>query len=182
MHHVTAHVVWFDDLKRSDVAKVGGKNSSLGEMIQELGRQGVDVPPGFATTSDAYWHFIDENQIRESIGKSIADWTAGKASLSETGQPSASSSSGQTGRLPRPLPSSKPIAVWPTAPVSPTSVSPSAPAPRPKTFRMRALPDSRRHFSTSSGRRNSCRPASAALPRCLPTGRSPIVRRKASTI
>jgi pyruvate,water dikinase len=85
MHHVTAHVVWFDDLKRSDVAKVGGKNSSLGEMIQELGRQGVDVPPGFATTSDAYWHFIDENQIRESIGKSIADWTAGKASLSETG-------------------------------------------------------------------------------------------------
>jgi pyruvate,water dikinase len=85
MHHVTAHVVWFDDLKRSDVAKVGGKNSSLGEMIQELGLQGVDVPPGFATTSDAYWHFIDENQIRESIGKSIADWTAGKASLSETG-------------------------------------------------------------------------------------------------
>jgi len=85
MHHVTAHVVWFDDLKRSDVAKVGGKNSSLGEMIQELGLQGVDVPPGFATTSDAYWHFVDENQIRELIGKSIADWTAGKASLSETG-------------------------------------------------------------------------------------------------
>lgn len=85
MHHVTAHVVWFDDLKRADVAKVGGKNSSLGEMIQELSLQGVDVPPGFATTSDAYWHFIDENKIRESIGKSIADWTAGKASLSETG-------------------------------------------------------------------------------------------------
>ncbi len=85
MHQVTAHVVWFDDLKRSDVAKVGGKNSSLGEMIQELGLQGVDVPPGFATTSDAYWHFVDENQIRELIGKSIADWTAGKASLSETG-------------------------------------------------------------------------------------------------
>lgn len=85
MHHVTAHVVWFDDLKRSDVAKVGGKNSSLGEMIQELGLKGVDVPPGFATTSDAYWHFIDENQIRELIGKSITDWTAGKASLSETG-------------------------------------------------------------------------------------------------
>lgn len=85
MHQVTAHVVWFDNLKRSDVAKVGGKNSSLGEMIQELGLQGVDVPPGFATTSDAYWHFVDENQIRELIGKSIADWTAGKASLSETG-------------------------------------------------------------------------------------------------
>lgn len=85
MHPVTAHVVWFDNLKRSDVAKVGGKNSSLGEMIQELGRHGVDVPPGFATTSDAYWHFIDENKIRESLGESIADWTAGKASLSETG-------------------------------------------------------------------------------------------------
>lgn len=85
MASFVAPIGWFENLKRSDVAKVGGKNSSLGEMIQELGQLGVDVPPGFATTSDAYWNFVDENRIREPMSQLIADWTAGKASLSETG-------------------------------------------------------------------------------------------------
>lgn len=85
MHNSAAPIVWLEKLKRTDVAKVGGKNSSLGEMIQELGQHGVDVPPGFATTSDAYWNFVDENHLREPVGKLIADWTAGKATLSETG-------------------------------------------------------------------------------------------------
>jgi pyruvate,water dikinase len=85
MNGFVAPIVWLEKLKRTDVAKVGGKNSSLGEMIQELGQHGVDVPPGFATTSDAYWNFVDENHLREPVGKLIADWTAGKATLSETG-------------------------------------------------------------------------------------------------
>lgn len=85
MHNSAAPIVWLEKLKRTDVAKVGGKNASLGEMIQELGQHGVDVPPGFATTSDAYWNFVDENHLREPVGKLIADWTAGKATLSETG-------------------------------------------------------------------------------------------------
>ena len=49
-------VAWFDDLGRGDVARVGGKNASLGEMVRQLGGRGVRVPPGFATTADAYWH------------------------------------------------------------------------------------------------------------------------------
>ena len=85
MNGFVAPIVWLEKLKRTDVAKVGGKNSSLGEMIQELGQHGVDVPPGFATTSDAYWNFVDENHLREPVGTLIADWTAGKATLSETG-------------------------------------------------------------------------------------------------
>ena len=46
-------VMWFNDLKRSDVDKVGGKNSSLGEMITTLGAAGIKVPGGFATTAAA---------------------------------------------------------------------------------------------------------------------------------
>ncbi|CAD7032689.1 phosphoenolpyruvate synthase [Pseudorhizobium halotolerans] len=80
-----APVVWFEKLRRIDVAKVGGKNSSLGEMIQTLAQRGVDVPAGFATTADAYWNYVDENGIRDAMAALIADWTTGKASLAETG-------------------------------------------------------------------------------------------------
>lgn len=85
MRDVSRHVVWLDDLKRTDIAKVCGKNSSLGEIIQELVAKGIHVPLGFATTSDAYWHFVDENHLREPVSKRIADWTAGKTTLAETG-------------------------------------------------------------------------------------------------
>jgi pyruvate, water dikinase len=48
------NVMWFENLSRGDVALVGGKNSSLGEMVQQLGKKGIKVPSGFATTADAY--------------------------------------------------------------------------------------------------------------------------------
>ncbi|MBS8271846.1 hypothetical protein DYI26_24560, partial [Halomonas litopenaei] len=44
-------VVNFAQLRRGDVDTVGGKNASLGEMIQTLGAKGILVPPGFATTA-----------------------------------------------------------------------------------------------------------------------------------
>jgi pyruvate,water dikinase len=47
-----SNVVWFEDIGRADVALVGGKSASLGEMIRTLGPKGIRVPPGFATTSD----------------------------------------------------------------------------------------------------------------------------------
>lgn len=75
----------FEHLVRSDGALVGGKNSSLGEMISALGGKGIAVPPGFATTSQAYWHYVDTNGIREKIAAQIMDWQAGKASLADTG-------------------------------------------------------------------------------------------------
>ncbi|MFN7102138.1 MAG: phosphoenolpyruvate synthase [Pseudorhizobium sp.] len=85
MSDASSPVVWFEDLRRVDVAKVGGKNSSLGEMIQTLGQQGVDVPAGFATTADAYWNYVDQNGIRAAMGERVGEWIAGKASLPETG-------------------------------------------------------------------------------------------------
>ncbi|MEZ4503925.1 MAG: phosphoenolpyruvate synthase [Dehalococcoidia bacterium] len=47
-------VRWFSDVGMGDVATVGGKNASLGEMIQHLGSSGVRVPDGFAVTADAF--------------------------------------------------------------------------------------------------------------------------------
>lgn len=76
----------FEDLARGDVALVGGKNSSLGEMIGALSAKGIAVPSGFATTSYTYWHYLDSNNIREKIAALVAEWQDGKAALSETGQ------------------------------------------------------------------------------------------------
>ncbi|MEK7792206.1 MAG: PEP/pyruvate-binding domain-containing protein, partial [Pseudomonadota bacterium] len=45
------YIVWFDQLRMIDVAHVGGKNASLGEMISQLSAAGVSVPDGFATTA-----------------------------------------------------------------------------------------------------------------------------------
>lgn len=81
----SSNVIWFDQLKRGDVALVGGKNSSLGEMVQELGEQGIRVPPGFATTADAFRDFIAANDLNAVIADHIADWDDGKRSLAETG-------------------------------------------------------------------------------------------------
>ncbi|KYG82460.1 phosphoenolpyruvate synthase [Roseivirga echinicomitans] len=49
------------------VGIVGGKNASLGEMIQKLSSQGINVPGGFVLTAKAYWHFLDQNDIREKL-------------------------------------------------------------------------------------------------------------------
>jgi len=76
---------WFEGLGRGDVARVGGKNASLGEMVRRLGAEGIKVPPGFATTADAYWAFIDGNQFREEIAALIRDWTEGRITLAEAG-------------------------------------------------------------------------------------------------
>jgi pyruvate, water dikinase len=78
-------IMWFADLRRQDGAKVGGKNSSLGEMVRELGAHGVQVPDGFATLSDAYWAFLDANDLREIIADRIGEWESGEAELAETG-------------------------------------------------------------------------------------------------
>ncbi len=79
-------IAWFDELTRADVAEVGGKNASLGEMVRNLGGEGVEVPPGFATTAAAFWRFVDANGLRAVIASALDDLKAGKAHLQETGQ------------------------------------------------------------------------------------------------
>ena len=75
----------FFNVTRRDVGTVGGKNASLGELIRSLTSQGVNVPPGFATTSTAYWEYVHKNQLDARISDLISQWQRGKASLSDTG-------------------------------------------------------------------------------------------------
>ena len=57
----------FKELSNDQVALVGGKNASLGEMFNRLTPKGINIPDGFATTAEAYWLFLDENNIREKL-------------------------------------------------------------------------------------------------------------------
>ncbi|MFM9104299.1 MAG: PEP/pyruvate-binding domain-containing protein, partial [Cyanobium sp.] len=63
----SALVVPFARVGLDAIPQVGGKNASLGEMIRELGGRGVRVPDGFATTADAYRHFIASNGLEERL-------------------------------------------------------------------------------------------------------------------
>jgi pyruvate, water dikinase len=60
-------VVPFEQLRMSDVDRVGGKNASLGEMISQLGATGVRVPGGFATTAAAYREFLEHKGLGARI-------------------------------------------------------------------------------------------------------------------
>ncbi len=79
-------VVWLESVGRGDVARVGGKNASLGEMISHLAAEGVRVPTGFATTADAYRRFLDANHLAQPISNALDELAAGKATLAEAGQ------------------------------------------------------------------------------------------------
>lgn len=62
-----AFILWFDEIGIDDVALVGGKTASLGEMYQNLAKRNVAVPFGFAVTAYAYKYLIDETGIRRDI-------------------------------------------------------------------------------------------------------------------
>jgi pyruvate, water dikinase len=80
-----ALVAWLDDLGLADVPSVGGKNASLGELLRELGKAGVRVPTGFATTAHAWRAFVAANGIEPAMLGHLEAWRSGQASLSDTG-------------------------------------------------------------------------------------------------
>ncbi|MBX3696271.1 MAG: phosphoenolpyruvate synthase [Dokdonella sp.] len=65
-------VLWLDALRLSDLGKVGGKNSSLGEMIGNLSKLGVSVPGGYATTAEAFQQFIAQSGLAQRIQDRLA--------------------------------------------------------------------------------------------------------------
>ncbi len=87
-------IKWFKTVGMNDVATVGGKNASLGEMISNLKASGVEVPDGFATTAEAYRQFIaagglggriedalrglntDDVETLAKTGRRIREWIA----------------------------------------------------------------------------------------------------------
>ena len=69
-----ARIRWFDEISIDDVATVGGKNASLGEMYQRLSESGVLVPYGFATTADAFRRFLADNDLDRRIAAELDPW------------------------------------------------------------------------------------------------------------
>ncbi|MGL4883135.1 MAG: PEP/pyruvate-binding domain-containing protein, partial [Waterburya sp.] len=62
-----AFILWFEKVNMGDVSLVGGKNASLGEMIQQLTPKGINVPGGFATTASAYRYFVEQAGIESQL-------------------------------------------------------------------------------------------------------------------
>lgn len=66
-------ILWFREISKEDVPLVGGKNASLGEMFSNLTEKGMNVPNGFATTAQAYFYFLENNNLKEKIGNILRD-------------------------------------------------------------------------------------------------------------
>ncbi|MCL2140568.1 MAG: phosphoenolpyruvate synthase [Dehalococcoidia bacterium] len=62
-------IVWFEEVGRQDIALVGGKGANLGEMTQAK----IPVPPGFIVTADAYYDFIQTNNLASKITSALLD-------------------------------------------------------------------------------------------------------------
>ncbi len=65
------YTIPFNDLTLKDLAKVGGKNASLGEMIRNLSSMGVAVPGGFAITAEAFYDFLSFNCLSPHLQQTL---------------------------------------------------------------------------------------------------------------
>ncbi|MBI4309935.1 MAG: phosphoenolpyruvate synthase [Candidatus Omnitrophica bacterium] len=77
-------ISWFSEIGRSNITTVGGKNASLGEMINKLGASGIKVPNGFATTSQAYWEFLKANDLMDRMTAKLAGLKKNGSNLAST--------------------------------------------------------------------------------------------------
>ncbi|HEY4524174.1 MAG TPA: phosphoenolpyruvate synthase [Candidatus Paceibacterota bacterium] len=71
MDKSSALILWFDQVSNDDVALVGGKNASLGEMYRLLQPQGVRIPNGFIVTARGYQDFISAAGLGEFINREL---------------------------------------------------------------------------------------------------------------
>lgn len=74
-----------EEFGRDDVAKVGGKNASLGELLRSLKERGVQVPEGFALTADAYRAFLAHNDLEKLLHDRIQAFSRGEVALRDVG-------------------------------------------------------------------------------------------------
>ncbi|TSC75571.1 MAG: pyruvate, water dikinase [Parcubacteria group bacterium Gr01-1014_30] len=70
------YILPFKAISKKDVRLVGGKNGSLGEMLSQLSRKGVNVPDGFALTTKAYRYFIKRNKLDKKLKDIFADFNS----------------------------------------------------------------------------------------------------------
>ena len=80
-------ILWFDEITINDVALVGGKTASLGEMYTHLTAKHVNIPFGFAVTASAYRFLLEHSQLEEKIKDALAGLdTHDMKNLKEKGQ------------------------------------------------------------------------------------------------
>jgi len=81
------YILGFREISAKDVLLVGGKNASLGEMIKELSKKGVNIPDGFALTTEAYWYFLKFNKLDKKLKEIFKKFDPKSLkSLQETGK------------------------------------------------------------------------------------------------
>ena len=134
------YTAWFNEIRKDDVALVGGKGANLGE----LSRAGLPVPPGFVLTTAAYDAFVEANEIGGAIVKLASVPQADDpAAFEEVAQRIHALFSG--GKVPEKMAEEihSSYESWAKAQRRP---SPSALRPPPRTWRGRASPASRRRF------------------------------------
>ncbi|HSX39892.1 MAG TPA: PEP/pyruvate-binding domain-containing protein, partial [Candidatus Saccharimonadales bacterium] len=68
MNKHAAHVLWFEDIRKTDIPVVGGKGANLGEMYHA----GIPVPNGFVVTAKAYFDFINSTSLKQKIMTEVA--------------------------------------------------------------------------------------------------------------
>src|SRR4030042_4631824 len=80
------YILWFHETGIKDIKLVGGKNSSLGEMFQNLKKKGIRVPNGFSITAGAFRYFVSQNKL-DGERKNILKWlnTGNMRNLAERG-------------------------------------------------------------------------------------------------
>ncbi len=81
------YILSFKQISKKDVALVGGKNASLGEMFSKLSRKSINIPDGFALTAKAYWYFLKKNGIDNKLKELFGGFNPKSLeSLQETGR------------------------------------------------------------------------------------------------
>ncbi len=69
------YIKFLSEVQLSDIEQFGGKNASLGEMIGSLESQGIRVPPGFATSVQAYWEYVAYNKLENKMQTILSELT-----------------------------------------------------------------------------------------------------------
>lgn len=77
----------FHEIGFGDIASVGGKNASLGEMTRRLAGKGIAVPGGFAINTRAYWKLVTDSGIRPRLEEALQKLdTTNYTNLHEVGE------------------------------------------------------------------------------------------------
>jgi len=81
------YILWYKEINKDDGPLVGGKNASLGEMVRNLTKQGINLPDGFCLTSKSFWYFLKENGIDKEIKEIFSEFDPRNLrSLKQTGK------------------------------------------------------------------------------------------------